>query len=218
MTSTIAIIDYGSGNLRSAAKAFEKVIMEAGLDMAVIVTSSAAEVRNSSRVVLPGQGAFASCKAGLEAIEGMPEALEEAVIRNARPFLGICVGMQLLASRGMEHGDHVGFDWIRGRVEVMTPSDPQLKIPHMGWNRIKISKSNQLHPLVKDVNENDYFYFVHSFVFKSEDKRNVIATAEYGGAVTAIVGRDNLAGVQFHPEKSQKSGLKMIGNFLRWNP
>lgn len=207
---TVAIIDYGSGNLRSAAKGFEKFSSET-----VIVTADASAVAAADRIVLPGQGAFADCYAGLAALDGMIEALREAVIDRATPFFGICVGMQLMATAGLEHGRHAGLDWIAGEVVPMTPTDSSLKIPHMGWNDLKISKP---HPVLADVTDGDHVYFVHSYHFVVADPAHLLATADYGGAQTAIIGRDNMIGTQFHPEKSQAVGLRMIENFLSWSP
>jgi glutamine amidotransferase len=210
------IIDYGSGNLRSAAKAFERVGADEGLPLAVEVTADAAALAGASHIVLPGQGAFGDCNRGLRAVPGMIEALEQAVIGDGRPFFGICVGMQLMATRGLEHGVHQGLGWIDGEVVAMTPADPALKIPHMGWNDLHVLAPD--HPVLAGVGEGAHAYFVHSFVFACADDAHLLATADYGGPVTAVVGRDNLVGTQFHPEKSQAAGLRMIANFLRWQP
>ncbi|NCC21874.1 MAG: imidazole glycerol phosphate synthase subunit HisH [Alphaproteobacteria bacterium] len=218
MTDHIAIIDYGSGNLRSAAKAFERVIGEEGLDLSVTVTDRPEDIRMAARIVLPGQGAFGSCMRGLSAIDGMREALGEAVCVKGQPFLGICVGMQLLATRGLEHGEHAGLGWIPGEVVPINPPDPSLKIPHMGWNTLTIPEHAQGHPLTASVGPDDHFYFVHSFMFESKEKQDILACTHYGHPVSAIAGRDNIAGVQFHPEKSQKAGLRMIRDFLYWDP
>ena len=207
---TVAIIDYGSGNLRSAAKAFEHV---GGHD--VLVTARADDVRRADRIVLPGVGAFGDCRRGLLALDGMLDALEEAVIRGGRPFLGICVGMQLMATRGLEHGAHDGFGWIKGDVVAITPDDPALKIPHMGWNNLSVRGT---HPLLAGLGPDPHMYFVHSYHLAAEQDGEVLATADYGGSITAIVGRDNIVGTQFHPEKSQTLGLRLIENFLNWNP
>ena len=209
------IIDYGSGNLRSAAKAFERSSREAGLDMAIEVSSHPEDVAAADRIVLPGVGAFRACKNGLLAVEGMVEALEEAVIKKARPFFGICVGMQLMASRGIEHGTTEGLGWIAGDVVKLTPDDPELKIPHMGWNELQI---NTAHPLFDGIESGCHAYFVHSYHLAAREPAHILATVDYGGPVTAIVGRDNMIGTQFHPEKSQETGLRLIANFLRWNP
>ncbi|HJO97493.1 MAG TPA: imidazole glycerol phosphate synthase subunit HisH [Rhodospirillales bacterium] len=211
----VAIVDYGSGNLRSAAKAFERAIAEAGLGMDVAVTADADRVRDASHVVLPGVGAFADCKRGLMALPGMADALTQAVIEGARPFLGICVGMQLMATVGREHAEHRGLDWIAGEVVALKPADASLKIPHMGWNQLNMT---QPHPVFEGIADDAHVYFVHSYGFACADARHVMATADYGGPLTAAVGRDNLFGTQFHPEKSQATGLALITNFLRWRP
>ncbi len=211
----VAIVDYGSGNLRSAAKAFERAIAEAGLGMDVAVTADADRVRDASHVVLPGVGAFADCKRGLMALPGMADALTQAVIEGARPFLGICVGMQLMATVGREHAEHRGLDWIAGEVVALKPADASLKIPHMGWNQLNMT---QPHPVFEGIADDAHVYFVHSYGFACADARHVMATADYGGPLTAAVGRDNLFGTQFHPEKSQATGLALIANFLRWRP
>ncbi len=213
---SVAIVDYGSGNLHSAQKAFERAAADAG--MRVSVTSDPEVVRRAERIVLPGVGAFADCRRGLDNVPGMVEALEESVIRRSRPFLGICVGMQLLASRGLEHGIAAGLDWIPGEVVPIEPTLPDLKVPHMGWNTLT---PNQDHALFAGIPTGDnglHAYFVHSYQLRASDPGLVIATTEYGGPLTAMVGRDNIAGTQFHPEKSQKLGLALIGNFLRWSP
>ena len=213
---TIALIDYGSGNLRSAAKAFERAVAEAGLSQTVLVTNDPEQVRRADRVVLPGVGAFADCKRGLDALPGMAEALTEAVIRGGRPFMGICVGMQLMATWGREHGDHRGLGWIDGEVVAIDPADPALKVPHMGWNELVFTPGR--HPLLAGLAPGQHAYFVHSFQFRVADPAHVLASVDYGGPVTALVGRDTLVGTQFHPEKSQATGLTVITNFLRWAP
>jgi glutamine amidotransferase len=212
---TVAIVDYGSGNLRSAAKAFERAAKENGTNERVVVTSSPAEVSAADRIVLPGVGAFADCRAGLYGVAGMVDALQREVIDRGKPFLGICVGMQLMATRGVEYGVHTGLDWIAGDVVRIAPADKTLKIPHMGWNELLDLK---VHPLLDGIAANDHAYFVHSFHLKAAKPETVLATTEYGGRLTAMVGRDNLAGTQFHPEKSQATGLRLIGNFRRWKP
>ncbi|WP_374548035.1 imidazole glycerol phosphate synthase subunit HisH [Rhodoblastus sp.] len=214
----VAIIDYGSGNLHSAAKAFERAARESGIAAAIDVTADAETVRRADRVVLPGVGAFADCRRGLLSIAGMAEALDETVHKRGAPFLGICVGMQLLAERGLEHGDTLGLGWIGGAVGPIAPSDPTLKIPHMGWNNLQ---SNRPHPILDGIATGPAglnAYFVHSFHLQASNGDDVIATTDYGGPLTAIVGRDSIVGVQFHPEKSQAMGLKLISNFLRWRP
>jgi len=215
MSETVAIIDYGSGNLRSAGKAFERMAAETGTKSRIIVTSDASLVEGADRIVLPGVGAFADCRRGLDQVPGMMAALDEAVIRRARPFLGICVGMQLMADRGFEHGDTQGLGWIAGAVTALEPADPALKIPHMGWNALDIKRP---HPLLSGIETGAYAYFVHSYHLMAEAMEDVAATADYGGPVTAMVARANMAGTQFHPEKSQQTGLRLIANFLTWKP
>ena len=215
---TVAIVDYGSGNLHSAAKAFERAARESGHDQPIVVTSDPDLVARADRIVLPGVGAFADCRRGLDAITGMVEALNARVRQQGRPFLGICVGMQLMAERGREFEVTQGLGWIAGEVDRIMPSDPALKIPHMGWNTLNVAKP---HPLLRDIAvgaEGLHAYFVHSYHLNVAEHRDLVAEAEYGGAVTAIVGRDTMVGTQFHPEKSQRLGLKLIANFLDWNP
>ena len=212
---TVAIVDYGSGNLRSAAKAFERAARESGTNERVVVTSSPTEVAAADRIVLPGVGAFADCRAGLYGVAGMVDTLQREVIDRGKPFLGICVGMQLMATRGVEYGIHTGLDWITGDVVRIAPADKTLKIPHMGWNELLDLRA---HPLLDGIAANEHAYFVHSFHLEASKPETVLATTEYGGRLTAMVGRDNLAGTQFHPEKSQATGLRLIGNFLRWKP
>lgn len=214
----VVIIDYGSGNLRSATKAFERAAREAGLDAEIELTDKAERVATADRIVLPGVGAYADCKRGLDAVPGMHEALVDAVERKARPFMGICVGMQLMSSRGLEKTVTNGLGWIKGDVVEMTPSDPALKIPQIGWNTLTL---NRPHPLFDGIPAGDaglHAYFVHSYHLAAENPEDVIATTNYGGAMTAFVGRDNKVGAQFHPEKSQTLGLKLISNFLTWAP
>ncbi len=215
---SVAIVDYGSGNLHSAAKAFERAAHEAGVDQPIAVTHDPAVVASADRVVLPGVGAFADCRRGLDAVEGMVGALEEAVHQRGRPFFGICVGMQLLAERGREYEVTEGLGWIAGEVDRITPSDPCLKIPHMGWNTLNVVRP---HPLLDGLTlgpQGRHAYFVHSYQLKPSRRADLVAEADYGGAITAIVGRDNIVGTQFHPEKSQKLGLALIANFLKWQP
>jgi len=207
---SVAIVDYGSGNLRSAAKAFERA---AEGRTPILVTSDPDVVAKADRIVLPGVGAFGDCRRGLMAVDGMADALQDAVIRGGKPFLGICVGMQLMATRGLEHGEHQGLDWIAGDVAAMRPSDPALKIPHMGWNQLSIHKQ---HPVLDGLDHGAHTYFVHSYAYAATE--HMLATTDYGGPVVAIVGRDNLIGTQFHPEKSQRAGLRLIANFLEWKP
>jgi imidazole glycerol-phosphate synthase subunit HisH len=212
---TTAIIDYGSGNLRSAAKAFERAAREAGIDTEVRVTSDAETVRRAERVVLPGVGAFADCRRGLAAVPGMEAALDEAVRRRGRPFLGICVGLQLMAERGREFETVAGFGWIAGEVVAIEPADAALKIPHMGWNELELGAP---HPVLDGIAPGAHAYFVHSYRFACAERRDVLAAVDYGGEIVAVAGRDNLVGTQFHPEKSQATGLRLIANFLRWRP
>jgi glutamine amidotransferase len=208
-----AIVDYASGNLHSAAKSFQRMAAEAG-GGPVLVTADPEMVARADRIVLPGVGAFADCRAGLAAIPGMIEAIERRVAEGA-PFLGICVGMQLMATVGREHADTPGFGWIAGEVVRIAPADPALKIPHMGWNALDVLHP---HPLLAGIASGDHAYFVHSYHLVPERPAELFATVDHGGSVTAVVARDNLAGTQFHPEKSQATGLRLIANFLRWRP
>ena len=210
--STVALIDYGSGNLASAAKALARA---ANGKFDIVTTADPQVVRDAERVVLPGVGAFADCMRGLSAVPGMVEALREKVLKEAAPFLGICVGMQLLATVGVEFGRHAGLGWIAGEVVKISPADPNLKIPHMGWNELVIA---QKHPLLKGIAPGAHAYFVHSFQLKPALPEDLIATTDYGGPLTAMVGDENVAGTQFHPEKSQATGLKLLENFLSWRP
>ena len=215
---SVAIVDYGSGNLHSAAKAFERAARDAGIADEIVVTSDPDIVASADRVVLPGVGAFADCRRGLDAVDGMVAALDEAVHRKGRPFFGICVGMQLLADRGREYEVTQGLGWIAGEVDRITPADPHLKIPHMGWNTLDVRRP---HKLVEGLGlgpEGRHAYFVHSYAFNVDEREDLVAEADYGGPLTAIVGRDNIVGTQFHPEKSQKLGLALIANFLTWKP
>jgi len=215
---TVAIVDYGSGNLHSAAKAFERAAHQAGLDQPIVVTADPAAVASADRVVLPGVGAFADCRRGLDAVDGMVAALDEAVRRKGRPFFGICVGMQLLAERGREYEVADGLGWIAGEVDRIAPSDPHLKIPHMGWNTLDVRRPHKLVEGLPLGQQGLHAYFVHSYEFKVARPADLVAQADYGGPLTAIVGRDNIVGTQFHPEKSQKLGLALIANFLKWQP
>ena len=215
---SVVIIDYGSGNLHSAAKAFERAARESAADASIVVTSDPTIVAKADRVVLPGVGAFADCKHGLDAVPGMREALEVAVRRQGRPFLGICVGMQLLADRGLEHVTTAGLGWISGEVRVLEPTDPALKIPHMGWNTLTVRRSHELLDGLVTGDGGLHAYFVHSYHLVASNRADVIAETEHGGPVTAMVGHGNIAGTQFHPEKSQKLGLGLIANFLKWRP
>jgi glutamine amidotransferase len=214
----VVIIDYGSGNLRSATKAFERAAREAGIDAEIELTDRADRVATADRIVLPGVGAYADCRRGLDAVDGMTGALVEAVEQKARPFLGICVGMQLMSSRGLEKTTTQGLDWISGDVIEMTPDDALLKIPQIGWNTLDLRSPHPLFDGIPTGAEGLHAYFVHSYHLAADNPGDVIATTNYGGPVTAFVGRDNMVGSQFHPEKSQKLGLALIANFLRWNP
>jgi len=217
MTGSVAIIDYGSGNLRSAAKAFERSVRTIGAVIDVRVTADPDAVRRADRIVLPGVGAFADCMNGLLAVRGMREVLDERVIAGGTPFLGICVGMQLMAREGHEKGIWPGLGWIAGKVVRLEPAG-DLKVPHMGWNTLRFT---QTHPLLAGIPDGEgglHAYFVHSYHLEVADKRELYATADYGQAVTACVGRDNIFGTQFHPEKSQTLGLRLIENFLGWSP
>ena len=213
----VVIIDYGSGNLHSARKAFERAAAEAEVPSRITVTSDAGTVAAADRIVLPGVGAFADCRAGLDAVPGMVDTLIEAVIQRARPFLGICVGMQLMADRGLEFGTTPGLGWIAGDVTAIAPTDPAPKVPHMGWNTLNQHKA---HPVLNGIPlgpDGLHAYFVHSYHLEAADPAVILAATDYGGPVTAMVGRDNMVGTQFHPEKSQTLGLRLIANFLRWH-
>jgi glutamine amidotransferase len=214
----VAIIDYGSGNLHSAAKAFERAARDSGSDSRIVVTADPAVVQAADRVVLPGVGAFADCRRGLEAVAGLHETLEDVVRSKGRPFLGICVGMQLLATRGLEHGVTQGLGWIAGEVRAIEPKDPKLKIPHMGWNTLTVTRDHALLAGLPTGPQGLHAYFVHSYHFVPESRADVVAETEYGGPVTALVAHGNIAGTQFHPEKSQTLGLGLIANFLKWKP
>jgi glutamine amidotransferase len=210
---TTAIIDYGSGNLRSAEKAFQRMSAEAG-GGPILVTSDPEAARRAERIVLPGVGAFADCRDGLMAVAGMYEAIAERVTAGA-PFLGICVGMQLMATRGLEYRETPGFDWIPGDVVRLAPDDPSLKIPHMGWNALRVTSD---HPVLEGIHTGDHAYFVHSYHFVPRDAAHRLATVTHGQEIAAVVGRENMVGTQFHPEKSQETGLRLIANFLAWRP
>jgi glutamine amidotransferase len=218
MSETVAIIDYGSGNLRSAEKAFARAASDGGSPISVVVTADPDVVHSADRVVLPGVGAFGDCHDGLKALPGMAEALEDAVTRRAIPFFGICVGMHLMAKKGYEHGTHDGLGWLNAHVRAMKPADSSLKIPHMGWNTIELTNAGCLHPVASVLAAEDHAYFVHSYHMELDEASDLLGFAEYGGNVTAIVGRDTMIGTQFHPEKSQKVGLKLISAFLEWRP
>jgi imidazole glycerol-phosphate synthase subunit HisH len=215
---SVAVIDYGSGNLHSVAKAFERAARECGTDQPIAVTSDPEKVRNADRLVLPGVGAFADCRRGLDAVAGMMDVLEEGVCRKGKPFLGICVGMQLMAERGREYTVTDGMGWIRGEVRRIRPDDPALKIPHMGWNTLSVVNDHPLLAGIKSGPGGLHAYFVHSFHLVPTDRSTLVAEADYSGPVTAMLGVDNIAGTQFHPEKSQTLGLRLISNFLKWRP
>jgi imidazole glycerol-phosphate synthase subunit HisH len=211
---TCAIVDYASGNLHSAEKSFQRMARESQTGP-VVVTADPDVVWKAERIVLPGVGAFADCRAGLLAVDGMFEAIRARVVEGGAPFLGICVGQQLMASWGREHGNTQGFGWIPGEVVELRPADPACKIPHMGWNALELLGN---HPLLDGIEPGDHAYFVHSYHLVPEDPGQVFARVDHGGPVTAAVGRDNMFGTQFHPEKSQKTGLRLIANFLAWTP
>lgn len=215
---SVAVINYGSGNLHSAAKALERASRESGVNAKIVVTGDPDDVRRAERIVLPGVGAFADCKRGLDAVPGMVAALNEAALKKAKPFFGICVGMQLLAERGLEHGVSSGLGWLRGDVDRIAPSDPSLRVPHMGWNTLRVKRRHALFEGINLGDRGQHAYFVHSYHLKTADESDLVAQAEYGGAITAFVARENIAGSQFHPEKSQKLGLALLANFLRWKP
>lgn len=217
MSRSVAIVDYGSGNLRSAAKAFERAAADAGQNIAVRVTDAPADIRAAERIVLPGVGAFGDCIAGLKARPGLLAALEDAVRVEKKPFFGICVGMQLLADEGREHGTHKGLGWIPGWVERLADA-PGRKIPHMGWNELILQNRGESHPVFRDLPEDGQVYFVHSYHFSATHADDVLATTDYGGPIAAAIGRGNIVGTQFHPEKSQAVGLAVIRNFLTWTP
>jgi glutamine amidotransferase len=215
MTGTVALIDYGSGNLRSAEKALARAASESGTGHEILVTSDSNRVADAERIVLPGVGAFADCMRGVSSIPGMIGALQDAVLKRGVPFLGICVGMQLLAEVGREHGNHKGLGWIKGDVVRLEPAEPHLKVPHMGWNTLSLL---QPHSLFEGMADGTDVYFVHSYYIRPRDPAHILATTEYAGSIPAIVGRDNIAGTQFHPEKSQAVGLAFLERFLKWRP
>lgn len=208
----VAIIDYGSGNLRSASRAVMRAADECGIDAQVLVTNNARDLTNAERIILPGQGAFGDCMAGLKALPGMIETMSECILIQQKPFLGICVGMQLLAARGLEHGQHDGLGWIAGSVVPLAAGN--LKIPHMGWNTLEVAQAE--HPLMDGISTGDHVYFVHSFKFDCTENENIVASSSYGENFAAIIAKGNITGMQFHPEKSQKTGLQLMRNFLQW--
>lgn len=218
MSECVVIIDYGSGNLHSAQKAFERAAQETGTGARIVVSAKAEDVAQADRIVLPGVGAFGDCRRGLDAVPGMIETLNEAVRKKGRPFLGICVGMQLMATRGLEFGETAGLDWIAGDVTAIEPNDPALKIPHMGWNTLELARPHALLDGLPTGRDGLHAYFVHSYHLAAANPGDVVARTDYGGPVTAIVAHNNMAGTQFHPEKSQRLGLGLIGNFLKWRP
>jgi len=218
VAETLVLIDYGSGNLRSAAKAFERAARDAGRETQVKVSGDPGDIASADRIVLPGVGAYGQCSRALRAAPGLEQALREAVLEKGRPFLGICVGMQLMASRGLEHGEHAGLDWIGGDVVGLQPSDPDLKIPHMGWNTVALTEAGKGHPVFGKLPDNGFAYFVHSYHFRAANEAHVLGRTDYGGPVTALVGRDTMIGTQFHPEKSQAYGLTLLSAFLEWRP
>ena len=214
----VAIIDYGSGNLRSATKAFERAARESGIDAEIDLTADAERVRTADRIVLPGVGAYADCMAGLMAVSGMLEAIDEVAVQAARPFLGICVGMQLMSERGLEKTISKGFGWISGDVKLIEPMDASLKIPQIGWNTLTLVRPHALFDGIPTGPDGLHAYFVHSYHLETKRPADIVALTEYGGPVTAVAAHENRAGTQFHPEKSQTLGLKLIANFLRWKP
>ena len=214
--SLVAVIDYGSGNLRSAERALMRAAGESGAAVDIRITADPVEVGRAERIVLPGVGAFADCMAGLVSIPGMVPALEEAVRGRGRPFLGICVGMQLLAARGHENGVHAGLGWVEGEVIRLEPGDAGLKVPQIGWNELALSRPD--HPLLAGLEPGDHAYFVHSYRFRPQDRGVVLVECDYGGRVCAMIARDTIAGTQFHPEKSQRTGLSLLSKFLAWRP
>ncbi|WP_347310502.1 imidazole glycerol phosphate synthase subunit HisH [Defluviimonas sp. SAOS-178_SWC] len=212
--SLTVVVDYDSGNLHSAEKAFQRMAAETGAG-SVLVSSRPEDVARADRIVLPGDGAFPACREALDRFTGLFEAIEEAVTARARPFLGICIGMQMMATRGLEYRETPGFGWIGGEVVKIEPADKALKVPHMGWNDLVIDRP---HPVLAGITTGNHAYFVHSYHFRVADPAHLLAHCDYGGPITAIVGRDNMVGTQFHPEKSQSTGLRLIANFLAWRP
>jgi glutamine amidotransferase len=215
MVDLTVLVDYDSGNLHSAEKAFQRMSRE-GSGGEIIVSANPEDVARATRIVLPGDGAFPACRDALmQDRAGLYEAIVEGVVKDGKPFLGICVGMQMMATKGMEYKGTSGFDWIGGEVVKIVPNDPKLKVPHMGWNDLNLSMQ---HPVLEGISTGDHAYFVHSYHFRVSDNAQRLAHVDYGGDVTAIIGRDNMLGFQFHPEKSQSTGLRLISNFLNWKP
>tara|TARA_B100000686_G_C16779532_1_gene970884 strand:+ start:463 stop:1116 length:654 start_codon:yes stop_codon:yes gene_type:complete len=212
----VAVIDYGSGNLRSVAKAIDKAGLNIGTGVSVEITNKPAALHQADKIVLPGVGSFADCASSLYKIPELREGLNINVIQKGKPFLGICVGMQLMADRGIENGTNLGLGWIPGEVCKIKPTDPSLKIPHIGWNEVE-PQTNRPHPVTKSFKNKNHAYFVHSYSFECTNKANILAHTNYGGKIAAVVGRENMVGTQFHPEKSQVVGLHMLTNFLLWN-
>lgn len=210
-----AIVDYGSGNLRSIAKSCEKAAQYVHRAK-VIVSSDSEVIARADRIILPGVGAFADCAAGIQAIPGMHETLVTQVIKQGKPFLGVCVGMQLMADKGYEHGEHAGLGWISGEVVPIIPKDPRFKVPHMGWNELRLTRHN--HPVLQGIKDGDHAYFVHSFRFACQDPENILVEVEYAMPIVAALAKANMVGTQFHPEKSQETGLKLLVNFMQWQP
>ncbi len=215
MAATVALIDYGSGNLRSAEKALARAAADSTTGHDIVVTADPSRVAEAERIVLPGVGAFADCMRGVSSIPGMIDALTQSVLKDGKPFLGICVGMQLLADVGREHGDHAGLGWIPGEVVRLQPEEPKLKVPHMGWNSLSLL---QPHALFEGMEDETDVYFVHSYYIRPKQAEHILASTEYAGSIPAIVGRDNIVGTQFHPEKSQAAGLAFLERFLKWRP
>ena len=211
------LVDYDSGNLHSAHKAFERMAREGDAGQ-VLVSSDPKDVARADRIVLPGDGAFPHCRAALGSFGGLFEAIEDGAIRQAKPFMGICVGMQMMATWGREYADTRGFDWIGGEVVKIAPTNPALKVPHMGWNDLVLDPAASLHPVLAGISTGDHAYFVHSYHMRVDQPGQRLAHCDYDGAITAIIGRDTMIGMQFHPEKSQATGLRLIANFLAWRP
>lgn len=215
MTETVALIDYDAGNLRSASNALIEAARRAGVEIDLQITSDPDLVARADRIVLPGVGAFAACMRALEAVDGLIDAMAQTALERARPFLGVCVGLQLLAETGNEHGARAGLGWIKGEVDALRPDDPALKLPHMGWNLVTPTRA---HPVLDALGENAFVYFVHSYALRPADPQDAALACDYGGPFTAAAARDTVLGVQFHPEKSQARGLALLSAFLKWSP